>query len=127
MIKDAEMHAEEDRRFNELVAARNQADQMIHAVEKSLKDLGDEVQADERKSIEDALAAAREALKGNDKATIEAKTEALAQLSAKLMERVYAKKGAEGAAQPGGNAGGTGAAKGDDVVDAEFTEVKDKK
>ncbi|SFF44708.1 molecular chaperone DnaK [Fontimonas thermophila] len=127
MIKDAEMHAEEDRRFNELVAARNQADQMIHAVEKSLKDLGDEVQADERKSIEDALAAAREVLKGNDKATIEAKTEALAQLSAKLMERVYAKKGAEGAAQPGGNAGGTGAAKGDDVVDAEFTEVKDKK
>jgi molecular chaperone DnaK len=127
MVKDAEAHAEEDRKFNELVGARNQADQMIHAVEKSLKDLGDEVQADERKGIEDAIAAAREALKSSDKADIESKTEALAQASAKLMERVYAKKGAQGAAggeAPGGAEAGKG---GEDVVDAEFTEVKDKK
>jgi len=127
MVKDAEAHAEDDRKFNELVGARNQADQMIHAVEKSLKDLGDEVQADEKKGIEDAIAAAREALKSSDKADIESKTEALAQASAKLMERVYAKKGAEGAAggeAPGGAEAGKG---GEDVVDAEFTEVKDKK
>ncbi|MEQ1440546.1 molecular chaperone DnaK [Fontimonas sp. SYSU GA230001] len=123
MVKDAEAHAEEDRKFNELVGARNQADQMIHAVEKSLKDLGDEVQADEKKTIEDAIAAAREAVKTNDKDQIESKTEALAQASAKLMERVYAKKGGAGGAAPEAGA----APKADDVVDAEFTEVKDKK
>ncbi len=126
MVKDAEAHAEEDRKFNELIGARNQADQMIHAVEKSLKDLGDEVQADEKKAIEDAIAAAREAVKSNDKADIEAKSEALTQASAKLMERVYAKKGAEAGAA-GTEAPGADAGKSDDVVDAEFTEVKDKK
>ncbi|MDD3762519.1 MAG: molecular chaperone DnaK [Nevskiales bacterium] len=129
MVKDAEAHAEEDRKFNELVESRNKADQMIHAVEKSMKDLGDEVQDDEKKSIEEAIAAAREALKGSDKADIEAKTEALAQASAKLMERVYAKKSeAEGGAAgaPGADAGAAGG-KADDVVDAEFTEVKDDK
>ncbi len=125
MVQDAELHAEEDKKFNELIGARNQADQMIHAVEKSLKDLGDEVQADEKKSIEDAIAAAREAVKGNDKADIDAKTEALTQASAQLMERVYAKKGAEAGGEPGAQA--TNANASDDVVDAEFTEVKDKK
>jgi molecular chaperone DnaK len=125
MVKDAEAHAEEDKKFNELITARNQADQMIHAVEKSLKDLGDQVQADERKTIEDALAAAREAVKGDDKDAIASKTEALAQASAQLMERVYAQKGAagaEGGAAPGGESKPDG-----DVVDAEFTEVKDNK
>ncbi|NKF23154.1 molecular chaperone DnaK [Solimonas marina] len=130
MVKDAEAHAEDDKKFNELIAARNQADQMIHAVEKSLKDLGDKVEADEKKAIEDAVAGAREAVKGDDKDAITAKTEALAQASAKLMERVYAEQGAaaggaEGAA-PGGAPGAGGAPEGD-VVDAEFTEVKDKK
>jgi molecular chaperone DnaK len=125
MVKDAEAHADEDRKFNELISARNQADQMIHAVEKSLKDLGDQVQDDEKKSIEDAISAAREAVKGSDKADIEAKTEALTQASAKLMERVYAAKNAEGAGAAGDGAPGAG--KSDDVVDAEFTEVKDDK
>ncbi|TJY55789.1 molecular chaperone DnaK [Sinimarinibacterium sp. CAU 1509] len=127
MVKDAEMHADEDRKFNELINARNQADQMIHAVEKSLKDLGDQVQADEKKSIEDAIAAAREAVKGSDKADIEAKTEALTQASAQLMERVYAAKNAEGAGTAGDASGSAAGGKADDVVDAEFTEVKDDK
>ncbi|HEY0975612.1 MAG TPA: molecular chaperone DnaK [Solimonas sp.] len=125
MVKDAEAHAEEDKKFGELIAARNQADQMIHAVEKSLKDLGEQVQADEKQSIEDAIAGAREAVKSDDKDAIAAKTEALAQASAKLMERVYAQKGAagtEGGAAPEGGTKADG-----DVVDAEFTEVKDNK
>ncbi len=126
MVKDAEAHAEEDRKFNELISARNQAEQMINAVEKSLKDLGEQVEADEKSSIEAAVTAAREAIKGEDPADIQAKSEALAQASGKLMERVYAQKGAEqGGGAPGGAAGGS--APNDDVVDAEFTEVKDKK
>jgi molecular chaperone DnaK len=125
MIKDAEAHAEEDRRFNELVTARNQGDQMIHAVEKSLKDLGAEVQEDEKKKIEEAIADLRAALKTDDKDAITAKTEALAQASAKLAERAYAK--AQPSAQAGAAAGGESAKKNEDVVDAEFTEVKDKK
>ena len=128
MIKDAEAHADEDRKFNELITARNQGDQMIHGVEKSLKDLASEVQDDEKKAIESAIAELREALKGGDKDAITAKTEALAAASGKLAERAYAKAGAaagaggaEAGAQP--EAGG----KDGDVVDAEFTEVKDKK
>ncbi|MGH8541263.1 MAG: Hsp70 family protein, partial [Stenotrophobium sp.] len=96
--------------------------------EKALKDLGAEVQDDEKKAIEDALASLREAVKANnDKDAIVSKTEALAQASAKLMERVYAKKGAEGAAGAAGGEQAGGGAKDGDVVDAEFTEVKDKK
>ncbi|WP_273453851.1 molecular chaperone DnaK [Nevskia ramosa] len=128
MIKDAEAHADEDRKFNELITARNQGDQMIHGVEKSLKDLASEVQEDEKKAIESAITELREALKGGDKDAITAKTEALAAASGKLAERAYAKAGAaagaggaEAGAQP--EAGG----KDGDVVDAEFTEVKDKK
>ena len=127
MVKDAEMHAEDDRKFNELITARNQADGMIHAVEKSMKDLGDQVQADEKQAIETAIANLREALKGTDKADIEAKTTALTEASGKLMERVYAAKGAEGEAGAQAPGGGASAGKDGDVVDAEFTEVNDKK
>ncbi|NGY06294.1 molecular chaperone DnaK [Solimonas terrae] len=127
MVKDAEAHAEEDKKFNELIAARNQADQMIYAIEKSLKDLGDKVEAGEKKSIEDAIAAAREAVKGDDKDAITAKTEALTQVSAKLMERVYAEQNAAAGADAGAAAGAGTASPEGDVVDAEFTEVKDKK
>ncbi|MGH8461617.1 MAG: molecular chaperone DnaK, partial [Stenotrophobium sp.] len=125
MIKDAEANAEEDKKFNELITARNQADQMIHGTEKALKDLGAEVQDDEKKAIEAAIGELREAVKSGDKDGINAKSEALAQASAKLMERVYAKKGAEA----GGEAPQSGPAPGGkdgDVVDAEFTEIKDK-
>jgi len=128
MIKDAEAHAEEDKKFNELITARNQGDQMIHGVEKSLKDLASEVQDDEKKAIESAIGELREALKGSDKDAISAKTEALAAASGKLAERAYAKAGA--AAGAGGEAGAAQAGAGGqdgDVVDAEFTEVKDKK
>ncbi|MGQ0529451.1 MAG: molecular chaperone DnaK [Panacagrimonas sp.] len=124
MVKDAEAHAEEDRKFNELISARNQADQLMHGVEKSLKDLGAEVQDDEKKSIEDAIAALRESIKGSDKDDIETKTRTLAEASAKLAERAYAKTGGGDA---GAAPGGAASSQDGDVVDAEFTEVKDDK
>ncbi|MDB5978393.1 MAG: chaperone protein DnaK [Nevskia sp.] len=128
MVKDAEAHADEDRKFNELITARNQGEQMVHSVEKALKDLAAEVQEDEKKQIEEAIAEMRIALKGEDKDAITAKTEALAQSSAKLAERAYAKASPQGDAGAGaGPAGGAASAPKDDVVDAEFTEVKDKK
>jgi molecular chaperone DnaK len=125
MVKDAEAHADEDRKFNELITARNQGEQLAHQAEKSLKDLAAEVQEDEKKQIEGAIADLRSVLKGSDKDAITAKTEALAQASAKLAERAYAKASPQG---DGGPAPGAGpSAPKDDVVDAEFTEVKDKK
>jgi molecular chaperone DnaK len=126
MIKDAEAHAEEDKKFNELIGARNQADQLIHGVEKSLKDLADQVQEDEKKAIETAIGELREAVKGSDKDAIEAKTAALGEASGKLAERAYAKAGGDAAgAAPGGAP--SASSKDSDVVDAEFTEVKDDK
>ncbi len=94
MIKDAEAHADEDRKLTELVHARNHADGMIHATEKSLKELGDQVGADEKTSIEHAIEELKAAVKGDDKAEIEAKTNDLTELSGKLAERVYAQKSA---------------------------------
>jgi molecular chaperone DnaK len=134
MVRDAEAHAEEDKRFRELVDTRNKADGMIHTVEKTVKDLGDKVDASERAKVESAISDLRTALKGDDKNVIEKKTEALAQASASIAQKAYAANpgGAEGAAGPGGAAGGGGAgasgaqAGRDDVVDAEFEEVKDK-
>ncbi|HWY26055.1 MAG TPA: molecular chaperone DnaK [Nevskia sp.] len=126
MVKDAEAHADEDRKFNELITARNQGEQIVHQVEKSLKDLAAEVQEDEKKAIESAIADLRAALKTDDKDAITSKTEALAQASAKLAERAYAKASPQGDAGASGGAAGSAAPK-DDVVDAEFTEVKDKK
>jgi molecular chaperone DnaK len=133
MVRDAEAHAEEDKRFRELVDTRNKADGMIHTVEKTVKDLGDKVDASERAKVESAISDLRTALKGDDKNVIEKKTEALAQASASIAQKAYASNpgGAEGAAGPGGAAGGGGAGASsapgrDDVVDAEFEEVKDK-
>jgi molecular chaperone DnaK len=130
MVRDAEAHAEEDKRFRELVDVRNKADGLVHAVEKSLKDLGDKVDGAERAKIEAAMADVRTALKSDDKTAIERKTEALAQASAALAQRAYADSQA-GASQPGaeGTPGAAGAGeKRDDVVDAEFEEVdKDRK
>ncbi len=127
MVRDAEAHAEEDRKFRELVETRNRADQMIHAVEKSLADLGEKVDAGERAKVESALSDLRAAMKGDDKAAIDKKVEALAQASAAIAQQAYAAaEGAAGAAA-GGAAGEEApkAAEGD-VVDAEFEEVKDK-
>jgi molecular chaperone DnaK len=128
MVKDAEAHADEDKRFHELVSARNQADNLVHATEKSLKELGEQVEADEKQAIESALSELREAMKGDNKDEIEAKTQKLAEASGKLAERVYAKQSAEGGAGAGEAAGGEQpSAQQDDVVDAEFEEVDDKK
>ncbi|MDH5229189.1 MAG: molecular chaperone DnaK [Gammaproteobacteria bacterium] len=128
MVKDAEAHADEDRKFNELVDARNKADGMIHATEKSMKELGDQVSADEKSQIESAIAALKEAMAGTDKDDMEAKTTALAELSGKMAERLYANKaGDDAGAAPGDATGSTeaNAAGNDDVVDAEFEEVKE--
>jgi len=119
MVKDAEAHAAEDEKFKELVNVRNQGDALVHATEKSLADLGDKVPADERAKVESALTELKEALKGDSKSGIEAKIRALTDVSAGLMQKVYGEQGATGAAggqQPGGD---------DNVVDAEFEEVKD--
>ncbi|MCW8845475.1 MAG: molecular chaperone DnaK [Gammaproteobacteria bacterium] len=121
MVKDAEAHHEEDRKFREMVEARNQADGLIHATEKSLTDLGDKVQPEERSRIEAAIGDVREALKGDSKDAIETKSKALSEASAALAQRVYQEQAAQ--EQQAGAAGeATGAS--DDVVDAEFEEVK---
>ncbi|MSS75345.1 MAG: molecular chaperone DnaK [Methyloglobulus sp.] len=122
MIKDAEIHADEDRKLKDLISARNQADGMIHATEKSLKDLSDQIAADEKSAIESAIEALKEAVKGDDKDAIEAKTNSLAEVSGKLAERVYAQK----SAGEGDDSGSSSSKKADDgVVDAEFEEVKE--
>jgi molecular chaperone DnaK len=133
MVKDAEAHAEEDKKAHELVEARNQCDAMVHSVKKALADHGDKMDADEKAMIEAAIKDAEEAIKGSDKAAMEAKTQALAQASQKLGEKIYAEAqqqaGGAGAAAGAGASTAGGEAKKDDgdVVDAEFTEVKDKK
>jgi molecular chaperone DnaK len=130
MVKDAESHAEEDKRYQELVTARNQADNMIHATEKSLKEMGDKVESEERSRIEQAISDLKEAIKGDDKPVIEQKTQTLAEASGKLAERLYAQQGAAAsdAAQTGGKEqASTATAGNEDVVDAEFEEVDDKK
>jgi molecular chaperone DnaK len=132
MVRDAEAHAEEDRRFRELVDSRNKADGLVHAVEKSLRNLGDKVDAAERARVESAISDLRTALKGDDRNVIDKKAEALAQASAAIAQRAQAAEAAETASAGAGAAGGgaqaqSGAGKGgDDVVDAEFEEVKDK-
>ena len=128
MVKDAEANAEEDKKLRELVDTRNQCDAMIHSVKKSLTDYGDKIGADDKAKIEAALKDAEEALKGDDKDAIEAKTQALAQAAQKLGEEMQKAQQASGAA-PGGSEAKADAGKKDDgnVVDAEFEEVKDGK
>jgi molecular chaperone DnaK len=123
MIKEAEAHAEEDRKARELVDTRNKADALIHAAEKGMSELGDKVSGEERAAIESAVQDLKAVLKNDDKTVIEAKAKALADASGKMAERLYAAKGeagAQGQQAPGADAGG----KKDDVVDAEFEEVK---
>ncbi|MDO4227838.1 Hsp70 family protein, partial [Neisseria sp.] len=127
MVKDAEANAEEDKKLTELVASRNQAEALIHSVKKSLGEYGDKLDADEKAKIEDALKAAEEAVKGEDKADIDAKAEALGTASQKLGELVYAQAQAEANGAGAEQAADSGAKGSDDVVDAEFEEVKDKK
>jgi molecular chaperone DnaK len=129
MVKDAEAHAEEDRRFHELVGARNHADTLIHATRKSMEQLGDKMESGEKERIQSAIKDLEAAMKSEDKDRIERLTKALGEASAKMAERLYAQQGDTGAGQtgPGGHGGQAGGEKkaGDDVVDAEFEEVKD--
>ena len=128
MVQDAELHAEEDRKAHELAEARNQCDGMIHSVKKSLAEYGKELSDAEKGVIEAAMKDAEEAIRGNDLDAIKGKTEALATAAQKLGEKMYAKQ-QEHAGAAEGATGNSGDAKKDDsdVVDAEFTEVKDKK
>jgi molecular chaperone DnaK len=127
MIKDAEAHAAEDKKYHELVATRNQADSLIHATKKSMDELGDKLEAGERASIESALSDLEAAMKTDDKDKIETKTKALSEASAKMAERLYAQKPQEGGAQQPGAEAGENAGKNDDVVDAEFEEVDEQR
>lgn len=126
MIKDAEAHADEDKKAHELVTAKNTAENMIHGTEKSIKDLGDKVEADEKAAAEAAITELKTALEGDDKEAIEAKTEALTAAAGKIAEKAYAEQAAEAGAAPGAEQA-EGAAADDDVVDAEFEEVKEGK
>ncbi|SFX37254.1 molecular chaperone DnaK [Marinospirillum alkaliphilum] len=123
MVRDAEAHAAEDKKFEELVQVRNQADGMIHATRKTLVDAADKVEPAEKEGIEKAIAELEEALKGDDKEAIESKTQALAEASGTLAQKLYA----EQAQQAEGAQAQDAAAGPDDAVDAEFEEVKDDK
>jgi molecular chaperone DnaK len=120
MVSDAASHAEEDRKFRERVDARNQADALIHAAEKTLKEAGDKVSGEERLAVENAISDLKAVLEEGDKETIETKTAALAEASASIAQKLYAEQAAsEGEAAPEGDSGK------EDVVDAEFEEVDD--
>jgi len=127
MVKDAEANAAEDKKQLELVTARNQLDALVHSVKKSVKEHGDKVGADEKAKIESALKDAEEALKSDDKDRIDARAQALAQAAQKLGEKMYADAQQAQGAAAGGDANSAKQADDGNVVDAEFTEVKDKK
>ena len=129
MVKDAESHAGEDKKRREMVEARNQADGLIHSTEKTLKDLGDKVPATDKGQIESEIAALRKAMEGDDAAAIHAKSEALAASSMKLGEALYKQQDGGAAAGPEAPASGEAprAEGGENVVDADFEEVKDDK
>jgi molecular chaperone DnaK len=127
-VKDAELHAEEDSKKKELVEARNHADSLIYSTEKSLTDMGAKVDADTRKRVEDAVADLKKAMESDDAAEIKAKSDTLTQTSHKLAEAMY-QQAAQSEQAAGGEAqgGGAGTSQDEDVVDADFEEVKDKK
>ena len=128
MVNDAESHADEDRRFQELVTARNTADGMIHATEKAIVDLGDKVDADEKTAIESSITELREAIKGDNKEDIEAKTQRLTEASGKIAEKAYAQEAPQGAeSESTAESSSETSSADDDVVDAEFEEVDEKK
>ncbi len=125
MVRDAEAHAEEDKKFEELVATRNQADAMVHGTRKQIEEAGDALPAEDKEAIEAAVSELEAAIKSDKKEEIEAKTQALAEKSQKLMEIAQAKAQQQGGADAGAQQ--SSAKQDDDVVDAEFEEVKDDK
>jgi molecular chaperone DnaK len=133
MVKDAELYADEDKKLKELADARNQGDALVHSTKKALTEYGDKLDGGEKEKIEAAIKDLEETLKGNDKADIDAKVAALSTAAQKLGEKMYAdaqaqQAGAAGAAGATGNGAGASEAKAkeEDVVDADFKEVKDK-
>jgi molecular chaperone DnaK len=122
MVADAASHAEEDKKFRERVDARNQADGLIHAAEKTLKEAGDKVSGEERMKVENAVSDLKGVLEDGDKEAIEAKTSALAEASAAVAQKLYSEQPAEGGGEEAASTAGEGEG-GDDVVDAEFEEV----
>ena len=128
MVSDAESHAEEDRKFRELIETRNRADALLHTTDKSLKELGEKVPGSDRSKIESAMSDLKRVLDGDDKDIIETKAKALSEATAALAQQAYAQAAPGEDAQAAGGAGSRGAKGGnDDVLDAEFEEVKDKK
>jgi molecular chaperone DnaK len=126
MVGDAEAHAAEDVKFRELAETRNKADGLVHATEKMLRELGDKVSGEERGKIESALAGVKDAIKGDNKGTLETKLRVLEEASGTVAQRLYsAQQG--GQPQSGGQGAGGGSGADDNVVDAEFEEVKDDK
>lgn len=126
MVRDAEANAEEDRKFEELVTVRNQADQLVHATRKTLTEAGDKATDEEKAAIETALSDLEAAIKTGDKEEIEAKINALSEASGPLVQKMYAEQAQAGQAD-GAAAGAESGNDADDVVDAEFEEVKDNK
>jgi molecular chaperone DnaK len=127
MVKDAEAHAAEDKKQLEIVTSRNQLDALVHSVQKSLKEYGDKLSADEKAKIEAALKDAEEAMKSDNKESIDSRAQALSQAAQKLGEKMYADTQKAQGAEGGGDAKASKPADEGNVVDAEFTEVKDKK
>jgi molecular chaperone DnaK len=125
MVRDAEAHADEDLKFEELIGVRNMADGMIHATRKTLEEAGDKVEELEKTAIEGAILELEEALKSDDKGDIEAKTQKLTEASSSLTQRMYAE--AQGGSEQGGDGGPADSPEDSDAMDAEFEEVKDEK
>jgi len=127
MVRDAEAHAEEDKKFRELAETRNRADALLHSTDKALKDLGDKVQATDRAKAESAMSDLRGVLKGDDKDVIETKARALAEASAAIAQQAYAADQGSGPSDGGGEpSGGASGGGKEEVLDAEFEEVQDK-
>ncbi len=122
MVGDAEAHAEEDKKFRELVGARNKADATVHSVEKALKDVGDKVSDDEKKAATESIEAVKAAMSSDDREDIEHKTQALEQASTAILQKMYEQSAGSAPADAGS---GGGDSKKDDVLDAEFEEVKE--
>jgi molecular chaperone DnaK len=120
MIKDAEAHADEDKKFQELVSSRNMADSLVHSTKQSLEELKDEISDDEKSAIEAALSELEESIKGDDKEVIDAKVQSLSEKAQVLAQKAQEKAGAAGSAEASSDAS-------DDVVDADFEEVNEEK
>jgi molecular chaperone DnaK len=130
LVKDAELHAEDDKKKRELVDARNTADALIYSTEKSMKDLGDKVDSETKSKVEDAIGPLKKAMEGEDTAEIKRLSEELTQASHKLAEAMYKQASQEAGPQPDADQANTdqpgAATPDDDVVDADFEEVKDE-